>query len=91
MTDAILAIDQGTSSSRAMVFAADGQLLLQAQQEICCSYPHEGWVEQDPEQIWLSVLTVCREVLQQAKQQGITIKGIGITNQRETSSGLAAR
>jgi glycerol kinase len=85
MTDAILAIDQGTSSSRAMVFAADGQLLLQAQQEICCSYPHEGWVEQDPEQIWLSVLTVCREVLQQAKQQGITIKGIGITNQRETS------
>ena len=85
MTDAILAIDQGTSSSRAMVFAADGQLLLQAQQEFACSYPHEGWVEQDPEQIWLSVLTVCREVLQQAKEQGIAIKGIGITNQRETT------
>jgi glycerol kinase len=85
MTDAILAIDQGTSSSRAMVFAADGQLLLQAQQEFACNYPHEGWVEQDPEQIWLSVLTVCREVLQQARQQGIFIKGIGITNQRETT------
>ncbi len=68
-----------------MVFAADGQLLLQAQQEFACNYPHEGWVEQDPEQIWLSVLTVCREVLQQARQQGIFIKGIGITNQRETT------
>jgi len=68
-----------------MVFAADGQLLLQAQQEFACNYPHEGWVEQDPEQIWLSVLTVCREVLEQARQQGIFIKGIGITNQRETT------
>lgn len=68
-----------------MVFAADGQLLLQAQQEFACNYPHEGWVEQDPEQIWLSVLTVCREVLQQARQQGIFSKGIGITNQRETT------
>ena len=68
-----------------MVFAADGQLLLQAQQEFACNYPHEGWVEQDPEQIWLSVLTVCREVLEQARQQGIAIKGIGITNQRETT------
>lgn len=85
MTEAILAIDQGTSSSRAMVFAADGQLLFAAQQEFACDYPHEGWVEQDPEQIWLSVLTVCREVLQQAKAQGIVIKGIGITNQRETT------
>ena len=85
VTEAILAIDQGTSSSRAMVFAADGRLLLQAQQEIDCQYPEEGWVEQDPEQIWLSVLTVCREVLQQAKLQQIHIKGIGITNQRETT------
>ncbi len=85
VTEAILAIDQGTSSSRAMVFAADGSLLLQAQQEIDCYYPEEGWVEQDPEQIWLSVLTVCREVLQQAKLQQIQIKGIGITNQRETT------
>ncbi len=81
----ILAIDQGTSSSRAMLFSRDGQVLAQAQQELSCTFPHNGWVEQDAEQIWLSVLSVCRAVLQQAKQLQLEVIGLGISNQRETT------
>lgn len=83
--DVILAIDQGTSSSRAMLFNRQGELLAQAQQELCCEYPQPGWVEQDAEAIWLSVLTVCREVLQVADQRQYHVCGISITNQRETT------
>jgi len=82
---AILALDQGTSSSRAMLFDSAGQLLASAQQEIGCSYPLPGYVEQDPDEIWLSVLTVCREVLQYANTAGIAVQGLAITNQRETT------
>lgn len=82
---AILAIDQGTSSSRAMLFDRAGQLLTCAQQEIQCSFPAAGFVEQDPEHIWLSVLTVCRQVLATAQQQGWQVAGVTITNQRETT------
>jgi glycerol kinase len=81
----ILAIDQGTSSSRAMLFNRDGELLALAQQELSCQFPHNGWVEQDAEQIWLSVLAVCRDVLQQAVRLDLEVIGLGISNQRETT------
>lgn len=83
--DVILAIDQGTSSSRAMLFDRNGVVRAQAQQELACTYPQSGWVEQDAEALWLSVLTVCREVLAQADSLQLKVCGIGITNQRETT------
>jgi len=79
---ALLAIDQGTTSSRAIVFDLDGRILASAQQEFKQFYPHDGWVEHDPEEIWQTTLQVSRQVLQQA---GSEVKAIGITNQRETT------
>lgn len=81
----ILAIDQGTTSSRAMIFDRSGRCVAQAQQEFRQYFPHDGWVEHDPEEIWQSVLKVCRHVLTQAQEQELTVVGIGITNQRETA------
>ncbi len=81
----VLAIDQGTTSSRAMIFSAAGDCVAVAQQEFRQIFPHDGWVEHDPEEIWQSVLSVCREVLQQASEANIEVAGIGITNQRETT------
>ncbi|WP_233081820.1 glycerol kinase GlpK [Rheinheimera soli] len=82
---AILSIDQGTSSSRALLFNRDGKVLAVAQQELDCVYPQQGWVEQDAELIWLSVLKVCRQVLAQAVQLGIEVLAVSISNQRETT------
>ena len=81
----ILAIDQGTTSSRAMVFAPDSNVICSAQQEFSQYYPHDGWVEHDPEEIWASVVAVCRQALQQARKRGAKVQAIGITNQRETT------
>ncbi len=81
----ILAIDQGTTSSRAMIFSAGGDCVAVAQHEFRQIFPRDGWVEHDPEEIWQTVLSVCRQVLQQAKEEGIDVAGIGITNQRETT------
>lgn len=81
----ILAIDQGTTSSRAMIFDEAGHAVAVAQQEFRQIYPQDGWVEHDPEEIWQSVVEVCRQALQQADEAGIQISGIGITNQRETT------
>lgn len=81
----ILAIDQGTTSSRAMVFDKDANIIASAQQEFPQIYPAEGWVEHDPEVIFSSVLEVSRRALEMAEQQGYRVTGIGITNQRETS------
>ena len=81
----ILAIDQGTTSSRAMIFSPAGDCVAVAQQEFRQIFPQDGWVEHDPEEIWQSVLSVCRQVLQQAKEAGNEVVGIGITNQRETT------
>ena len=81
----MLAIDQGTSSSRAMLFNRDGELLAQAQQELSCHFPQSGWVEQDAELIWRSVLAVCGDVLQQAAALQLEVTGVGISNQRETT------
>src|SRR5690554_4633499 len=81
----ILAIDQGTTSSRAIVFDKRGDIIAQAQQEFPQHYPHDGWVEHDPEDIWASTLSVSRQALAEAERQGARVAAIGITNQRETA------
>ena len=79
---AILAIDQGTTSSRAIVFGTGGDILALAQREFRQIYPADGWVEHDPEEIWSTTVAVCREAISAADAD---IAGIGITNQRETT------
>ena len=81
----ILAIDQGTTSSRAIVFDADLQVVASAQEEFPQHFPRSGWVEHDPEDIWASVLSTCRSALEKAGLGTRDIAGIGITNQRETT------
>lgn len=85
MTKVYLAIDQGTTSSRGILFDQNGNSLVSAQQEFRQIFPHPGWVEHDPEEIWQSVLDVCHQVVGQADKAGLDIAGIGITNQRETT------
>lgn len=81
----ILAIDQGTTSSRAILFDAQMQRVGTVQHEFPQHFPQEGWVEHDAEDIWDSVLTVCREVMESTGVEPQQIAGIGITNQRETT------
>jgi len=81
----ILAIDQGTTSSRAMLFDADAKPCGMASRELAQVFPHPGWVEHDAQMIWADVLAVCREVMQTAGIKASNIAGIGITNQRETT------
>ena len=80
--DLILAIDQGTTSTRAILFDSEGQAIATAQQELTQHYPRPGWVEHDPEEIWQATLAITREVLASDPSQ---VVGIGITNQRETA------
>ncbi|MCY4756279.1 glycerol kinase GlpK [Pelomonas aquatica] len=79
--DALLALDQGTSSSRALVFDRSGRLLAVAQRELTQHFPQPGWVEHDAEQIWADQIACAREAVAKA---GIKVAAIGITNQRET-------
>lgn len=81
----ILALDQGTTSSRAIVFGQRGQIVALAQQEFEQIYPRPGEVEHDPEAIWNSQLSVAREALQRAGISAAQVAAIGITNQRETT------
>ncbi|MEX2630196.1 MAG: glycerol kinase GlpK [Tistlia sp.] len=81
---AILAIDQGTTSTRAMVFDAETRVLGQAQQEFEQHYPRPGWVEHEPEDIWRGTLAVAREALERAGLEAAGVAALGITNQRET-------
>jgi glycerol kinase len=81
----ILAIDQGTTSTRAVLFDAAGEPLAQAQQELAQHFPRPGWVEHDPEEIWQAVLATCRAVLAERRIEARDIAAIGITNQRETT------
>ena len=81
----LLAIDQGTSSSRAVIYDHATEVVASAQQEFPQIYPQPGWVEHDPEVIWSSVRAVCKEVLGAACASAAQITGIGITNQRETT------
>lgn len=84
----ILTIDQGTTSSRAIVFLKDGTNIASAQQEFTQYYPNNGWVEHDPEEIWNSTLAVTLEVIRQAAEKGISIACMGITNQNSISKAL---
>ena len=81
----VLAIDQGTTSSRAMVFRSDISIGATAQQEFPQHFPASGWVEHEPEDIWTSTMQVCREALEKAGLNAKDIAAIGITNQRETT------
>src|SRR5260370_22013033 len=81
----ILAIDQGTTSTRAMIFDAAGAPVAQAQQELAQLYPRPGWVEHDPEEIWRAVVATSRAALAEAKLAAADVAGIGTTNQRETT------
>ena len=80
----VLAIDQGTTSSRAILFDADLAPGASAQQEFAQIYPASGWVEHDPEDIWQSVLATCRAAIAKGGLSARDIAAIGITNQRET-------
>jgi len=82
---AILALDQGTTSSRAIVFDHDGSIRAVAQQEFQQIYPQGGWVEHDPNQIWETQLETARSALEKAGLTAADIAAIGITNQRETT------
>jgi len=81
----ILAIDQGTTSSRAIVFDAQARVVASAQAEFPQIYPAEGWVEHDPEAIWDTTLSTARLALHTAEQAGGRVVAIGIANQRETA------
>ena len=81
----ILALDQGTTSSRAIVFDHAGSIRAQAQQELTQHYPQSGWMEQDPNEIWSTQLNVARLALQRAGIGASAIAAIGIANQRETT------
>jgi len=82
---ALLAIDQGTTSTRAIVFGRDGSRLAVAQRELPQVYPQSGWVEHDALRIWQDVMACVREALAAAKLAAVDIAAIGITNQRETT------
>ncbi|MBR1122958.1 glycerol kinase GlpK [Bradyrhizobium lablabi] len=81
----VLAIDQGTTSSRAIVFRGDISIAATAQAEFPQHFPASGWVEHEPEDIWTSTIATCREVMTKAGLTAKDIAAIGITNQRETT------
>ncbi|MCC6681566.1 MAG: glycerol kinase GlpK [Phycisphaeraceae bacterium] len=85
MVQAILALDQGTTSSRAILFDHGGNILAVAQQEFEQIYPQAGWVEHNAEEIWTTQLTVAKQAMAKAKISAADIAAIGITNQRETT------
>ena len=81
----LLALDQGTSSSRSIVFDERGHIVAQAQLELPQIYPRLGWVEHDPLEIWRTQLVTAREALHKAHLKASDIRALGITNQRETT------
>ena len=85
MTSYLMAIDQGTSSSRAVIFDESAAVVASAQEEFPQEYPKPGWVEHDPEAIWGSVLSVTKKALRESGRSPDQIAAIGITNQRETT------
>ncbi len=93
----ILAIDQGTTSSRAIVFDEKLRPVASAQQEFPQHFPRSGWVEHDPHDIWSGVAATCRGAIERAGTGIAAVSAIGITNQRETTlvwdreTGQAAR
>ena len=85
MADYILAIDQGTTSSRAIVFDSQVRIVAVAQEEFEQHFPNSGWVEHEPEDIWATTVRTCREAIVKAGLAADKLAGIGITNQRETT------
>ncbi|MBB3771689.1 glycerol kinase [Angulomicrobium tetraedrale] len=85
MTSYLLAIDQGTTSSRAILFRPDTSVAAQAQQEFPQHFPASGWVEHEAEDLWRTTLATCRHAIAQAGASARDIAAIGITNQRETT------
>lgn len=85
MSTYILSVDQGTTSSRAMLFNTLAEPIDSYQMNLTQYYPHNGWVEQDPEELWQHTLTCCQEVMKKANLSNKKISALGITNQRETT------
>ena len=85
MEQYILSLDQGTSSSRAIVFDRKGEIRSMAQREFPQYFPQPGWVEHNPHEIWSSQASVIAEAISAIDINGLNIAGIGITNQRETT------
>lgn len=85
MTQYLLSIDQGTTSSRAIVFTSMGEPISQHQIDLTQYYPQDGWVEQNPEEIWINTLECCRQALSKVHISANEIAALGITNQRETT------
>lgn len=85
MKQYLLSIDQGTTSSRAMLFDESGKACYTAQKEFTQYFPDDGWVEHDPEEIWSTTLAVVIDALSKARQDNVAVAAIGITNQRETT------
>ena len=80
-----MAIDQGTTSSRAVIFDQDGNFIDYEQKEFKQFFPSDGWVEHDPDEIWNSVLSVSETLIRRLDLRSSDIASIGITNQRETT------
>src|SRR4029434_11313055 len=85
MPYSLLSIDQGTTSTRAILFDLKGEQQGISQKELPQILPQPGWVEHDPEEIWRAVQQVCRDAM--AKRPAGSVRAIGITNQRETTAG----
>ena len=85
MAKYILAIDQGTTSSRAILFNDKSEMIDSAQEEFEQHFPHDGWVEHQPDDIWSSVANSCQSVMKKLTNSRNDIAAIGITNQRETT------
>lgn len=81
----LLAIDQGTTSSRAIIFDLDGHIIATSQEEFEQIFPQDGWVEHDPEVIWQTTLATCRDAIKKASLKASDVVSVGITNQRETT------
>src|SRR5215471_8063364 len=85
MADYLLAIDQGTTSTRSMLFDSTLAPVAIAQQELTQIYPAPGWVEHDPEEIWTTSIATAHQAIAKAGASAAEIAAIGITNQRETA------
>lgn len=85
MTGHVLVIDQGTTSTRSMIFGPDAALVAMAQEEFPQIFPQGGWVEHDPESLWRTALSTARQALSRAGVDPRALAGLGITNQRETT------
>ena len=85
MKEKIISIDQGTSSTRSVLYNKKGEFLDASQEEFDQFFPNEGWVEHSPDQIWSSVLSTLTKLIERNELKSSEIASIGITNQRETT------